>query len=172
MLHCRIKDPNKLQTAPKFSKLRQQVFWATVIPFLITKQWKKPFKVFQTMIQFSRNALNLRVLPIGFNQLRVGSELILVFLFHSPSYWQEVWHTFYYSSPECIFLTITIQRLCTLILILRPFRSFFCQVQLHVEASSPVDVVNPLSVSIQSCGKKRLLLDLRHVNKHIWKENI
>ncbi|CAH3018979.1 unnamed protein product, partial [Porites evermanni] len=35
---------------------------------------------------------------------------------------------------------------------------------------SPPHVVNPLSVSIQSCGKKRLILDLRHVNKHIWKE--
>ena len=39
-----------------------------------------------------------------------------------------------------------------------------------VQVSSPPHVVNPLSVSIQSCGKKRLILDLRHVNKHIWKE--
>ena len=39
-----------------------------------------------------------------------------------------------------------------------------------VQVSSPSHVVNPLSVSIQSCGKKRLILDLRHVNKHIWKE--
>ena len=31
-------------------------------------------------------------------------------------------------------------------------------------------MVNPLSVSIQSIGKKRLILDLRHVNKHIWKK--
>ena len=36
-----------------------------------------------------------------------------------------------------------------------------------VQVSSPPHVVNPLSVSIQSCGKKRLFLDLRHVNKHI-----
>ena len=28
-------------------------------------------------------------------------------------------------------------------------------------------VVNPLSVSIQPCGKKRLILDLRHVNKSL-----
>ena len=27
--------------------------------------------------------------------------------------------------------------------------------------------VNPLSVSVQSCGKKRLILDLSLVNKHI-----
>ena len=39
-----------------------------------------------------------------------------------------------------------------------------------VQVSSPPHVVNPLSVSVQSCGKKRLILDLRHVNKHIWKE--
>ena len=39
-----------------------------------------------------------------------------------------------------------------------------------VQVSSPPHVVNPLSVSIQSCGKKRLILDLGHVNKHIWKE--
>ena len=31
-------------------------------------------------------------------------------------------------------------------------------------------VVNPLSVSIQSSGKKRLILDLRHVNHFIWKQ--
>jgi hypothetical protein len=33
-------------------------------------------------------------------------------------------------------------------------------------------VVNPLSVSIQSNGKKRLILDLRSVNKHLWKQSI
>ena len=33
-------------------------------------------------------------------------------------------------------------------------------------------VVNPLSVSVQSSGKKRLILDLRHVNKCVWKQNI
>lgn len=33
-------------------------------------------------------------------------------------------------------------------------------------------VVNPLSVSIQSSGKKRLILDLRHVNKCVWKQKI
>ena len=30
-----------------------------------------------------------------------------------------------------------------------------------VQVSTPPHVVNPLSVSIQSCGKKRLILDLR-----------
>ena len=33
-------------------------------------------------------------------------------------------------------------------------------------------VVNPLSVSIQPCGKKRLVLDLRHVNKSLIKQSV
>ena len=33
-----------------------------------------------------------------------------------------------------------------------------------VSCTSPPDVVNLLSVSVQSSGKKRLILDLRHVN--------
>ena len=32
--------------------------------------------------------------------------------------------------------------------------------------------VNPLSVSVQSSGKKRLILDLRFINKHLWKQSI
>ena len=30
-------------------------------------------------------------------------------------------------------------------------------------------VVNPLTVSVQNSGKKRLILDIRLVNKHLWK---
>ena len=33
-------------------------------------------------------------------------------------------------------------------------------------------IVNPLSVSIQSSGKKRLILDLRYVHQCVWKEKI
>ena len=33
-------------------------------------------------------------------------------------------------------------------------------------------VVNPLSVSIQPCGKKRLILDLRDVNKSLIKQSV
>ena len=33
-------------------------------------------------------------------------------------------------------------------------------------------VVNPLSVSIPSNGKKRLILDLRTVNRHMWKQTV
>ena len=33
-------------------------------------------------------------------------------------------------------------------------------------------VINPLSVSVQSCGKKRLILDLRCVNQYIFKQKV
>ena len=33
-------------------------------------------------------------------------------------------------------------------------------------------VINPLSVSVNSKGKKRLILDLRYVNDHLYKEKI
>ena len=38
------------------------------------------------------------------------------------------------------------------------------------ELFSPPDIMNPLSVSVQSSGKKRLILDLRHVNLHVYKQ--
>jgi len=41
-----------------------------------------------------------------------------------------------------------------------------------VEVPFVPHVVNPLSVSIQSSGKKTLILDLRHVNKCVWKQKI
>ena len=41
-----------------------------------------------------------------------------------------------------------------------------------VEVSSIPRVVSPLSVSISSSGKKRLILDLRHVNQSVWKQKI
>ena len=34
------------------------------------------------------------------------------------------------------------------------------------------EVVNPLSVAINKSGKKRLILDLREVNLHVWKEKV
>ena len=43
---------------------------------------------------------------------------------------------------------------------------------LIVECEQPPYVVNPLSVSKQSTGKKRLILDLRIVNQHIWKQSV
>ena len=40
------------------------------------------------------------------------------------------------------------------------------------EVSQEPLVVNPLSVSIQPCGKKRLILDLCHVNKCLVKQRV
>jgi hypothetical protein len=37
--------------------------------------------------------------------------------------------------------------------------------------SKPI-VVNPLIVSVSSSNKKRLILDLRHVNLHLWKTSV
>ena len=41
-----------------------------------------------------------------------------------------------------------------------------------VEVDAPPDVVNPLSVSVQPNGKKRLILDLRYVNKHLMRQRV
>ena len=38
------------------------------------------------------------------------------------------------------------------------------------EVFSSPDIVNPLSVSVHSSGKKSLILDLRHVNLHIYRQ--
>ena len=50
---------------------------------------------------------------------------------------------------------------------------FVCESILELVSQVPeshLKVVNPLSVSVQSSGKKRLILDLRYVNKHIFKQ--
>ena len=39
-----------------------------------------------------------------------------------------------------------------------------------MELNGPPDVVNPLSVSIQPNGKKRLILDLRYINNFLIKQ--
>ena len=41
-----------------------------------------------------------------------------------------------------------------------------------IEAEKPSEVINPPSVSINSSGKKRLILDLRYVNDHVYKNKI
>ena len=37
---------------------------------------------------------------------------------------------------------------------------------------SYLTVINPLSVSVQSCRKKRLILDLRYINHHVFKQRV
>ena len=44
--------------------------------------------------------------------------------------------------------------------------------KLIVKCDYQPNVVNPLTVSVQSNGKKRLILDLRVVNKHVWKQSV
>ena len=39
------------------------------------------------------------------------------------------------------------------------------------EIFSPPDIINPLSVSVQASSKKRLILDLRYINVHIFNYN-
>ena len=41
-----------------------------------------------------------------------------------------------------------------------------------IEAEKPPEAINPLSVSINSSGKKCLILDLRYVNTHVYKDKI
>lgn len=43
---------------------------------------------------------------------------------------------------------------------------------LIVQCESSPSVVNPLTVSVQNNGKKRLILDLRKVNLHVWKQSV
>ena len=38
------------------------------------------------------------------------------------------------------------------------------------ELSSTPVIINPLTVSVQNSGKKRLILDLRHINLHVFKQ--
>ena len=41
-----------------------------------------------------------------------------------------------------------------------------------IEAEKPQEVINPLSVSINSSGKTHLILDLRYVNTPVYKDKI
>ena len=43
---------------------------------------------------------------------------------------------------------------------------------LVVKCETAPYIVNPLTVSVQSSGKKRLILDLRIVNQHLWKQSV
>ena len=47
-----------------------------------------------------------------------------------------------------------------------------CQSGRVIRCVVPPYVINPLSVSVQANGKKRLILDLRYVNSHLQKKSI
>ena len=38
------------------------------------------------------------------------------------------------------------------------------------ELDAAPEIINPLSVSVQNTGKKRLILDLRHINLHVFQQ--
>ena len=40
------------------------------------------------------------------------------------------------------------------------------------EVKAPPKVINPLSVSETAAGKKRLILDRRYINEHLYKDKI
>ena len=50
--------------------------------------------------------------------------------------------------------------------------SKLCESGRVIETSEPPLVVNPLYVSVQANGKKKLILDLRHVNKYLTKKSV
>ena len=50
--------------------------------------------------------------------------------------------------------------------------SKLCESGRVIETSEPPLVVNPLYVSVQANGKKKLILDLRHVNKYLTKKRV
>ena len=41
-----------------------------------------------------------------------------------------------------------------------------------IEVEKPPEVINPTSVSMNSSGKKHLILDLRYLNGHVYKDKI
>ena len=47
-----------------------------------------------------------------------------------------------------------------------------CQSGRVIQCAVPPYVINPVSVSVQTNGKKRLLLDMRYVNRHSQKKRI
>ena len=65
-------------------------------------------------------------------------------------------------------LPIIAQPFCIAILLRRPFLISWPQ----VECDSAPTVVNPLSASVQSNGKKRLILDLQHPNYFVMKSKV
>ena len=59
-----------------------------------------------------------------------------------------------------------------LILLTKLFPNCFLVTNRIFESEVLPHNLNPLSVSLQSSGKKRLILDLSFVNKHVWKHKV
>ena len=67
-----------------------------------------------------------------------------------------------------LILPIIAQPFCIVILLRRPFLISWPQ----VECDSAPTLVNPISASVQSNGKKRLILDLQHPNYFVMKSKV
>ena len=101
--------------------------------------------------------MNLRVLKIVFNQLRVGSELILVFgcilwvqMISFSGLLTRGMPYLLLQLLRMLFSTITIQGLFTRILFLRLFRSFFCQaLLLKYPVPLTLSILCPLLSAVQ-----------------------
>ena len=50
--------------------------------------------------------------------------------------------------------------------------NYFLQVEYTKACKEQLLVISPLSVSVQQTGKKRLILDLRYVNQHVYKQRV
>ena len=118
----------------------------------------------------------MKIHPTVFNRLRVDLKLVLVFECiplgaNDFILWviDKEYAIPYITFPQNAFFDNNNSALMQADFLLEAIQELILSGSV-VQVSSPPHVVNPLSVSIQSCGKKRLILDLRHVNKHIWKE--
>ena len=77
----------------------------------------------------------------------------------------------FYSKPESMFCKNNKSALKNETFVLEAIKDLEIK-GLIARCSEKPYVVNPLTVSVQNSGKKRLILDLRLVNKHLWKRSV
>ena len=77
----------------------------------------------------------------------------------------------FYSTPQKCFLSNNKSALVESIFVRRSISDLLDKGLIEKCIDVPT-VVNPLSVSIPNNGKKRLILDLRAVNRHVWKQSV
>ena len=74
--------------------------------------------------------------------------------------------------PLLVFLVIISQLWRILILLTKLFPNCWLPIAFLDRRSCPITSTLSLSVSVQSSGKKRLILDLRFVNRHVRKQKV
>ena len=77
----------------------------------------------------------------------------------------------FYSMPERICLKNNVSAINEAEFVTEAIKDLLIR-NLIVKCDFEPYAVNPLTVSVQSNGKKRLILDLREVNKHVWKQSV